>query len=334
MKGLGTKGLAAVLEALLIYQQTIELILTNNSIGVEGLEILQQFLTSPSIRVMQLNISMNQLKGGGFKLSEIILTSPCLTEIDLSNNGLLDRDITDIFIALASTPSVVKVNLSHNSITERGGRDIGRMLNDTKLKDLDISWNELNDKGAIAITDALKQNTTLSKINMGTNGLTGLVALQVAQILTTSEKYQTLTSIDLSGNSLFDSKTGDNGICAIFTALQANSGVILKELKMRGCVLGAKSIQLIPTALSHCVVLKLLDLREAKFCSQAKAIDVEGTKAMTLISPLESREEVEELRRSTSELAKHCQVLFREEDVTVSSAYKEQSSSSSSSSLT
>ena len=54
----------------------------------------------------------------------------------------------------------------------RSGRAFGDVLaNNSELRDLSLKWNSLRALGCAALTEGLKQNTTLNKLDLGWNGI-------------------------------------------------------------------------------------------------------------------------------------------------------------------
>ena len=63
------------------------------------------------------------------------------------------------------------LNLSENKIDAEGCREIVNLLNreDSSLKKLDLAKNDIDDVGAAALADALRNNSTLEELNLNLN---------------------------------------------------------------------------------------------------------------------------------------------------------------------
>ena len=61
------------------------------------------------------------------------------------------------FLSFQNTTKLEYLNLSHNLFGETAGLILGPALSDnSSLKELDLSWNSIRRKGAIALAQGLK----------------------------------------------------------------------------------------------------------------------------------------------------------------------------------
>ncbi|KAM5165545.1 dynein regulatory complex subunit 5 [Mantella aurantiaca] len=112
----------------------------------------------------------------------------------------VDDDKARILIrCLLDHPSLVHLDLSHNQISDRGARAIGKLLNQSRLQILNLCNNNLCPHGAQAIAHALSKNSTLSTLNLRLNhmGDEGGQALCNALL-----HNSTLVSLHLGSNEL------------------------------------------------------------------------------------------------------------------------------------
>ncbi|XP_068088763.1 dynein regulatory complex subunit 5 isoform X2 [Hyperolius riggenbachi] len=82
----------------------------------------------------------------------------------------VDDDKARVLIrSLLGHPSLVHLDLSHNQISDRGARAIGKLLNQSQLQTLNLCNNNVRPHGAQAIAHALAKNSTLTTLNLRLN---------------------------------------------------------------------------------------------------------------------------------------------------------------------
>ena len=109
-----------------------------------------------------------------------------------------------------------KQQLKTFGLSEKTQSDLIRVFkNDPTLKELKLVNNQIGDKGAALIADALKKNTTLKKLYLGKNKIGDEGAALIADAL---KKNTTLTALGLYGNQI-----GDEGASALADALKKNT---------------------------------------------------------------------------------------------------------------
>ena len=107
-----------------------------------------------------------------YRLMPLVLTVlrnnvDSLMELSLSNNQISDHDA--VFMAqIFDTPhaQLENLNLSFNEIQESGAIAISKLLKFNKLKDLNLAGNSIETQGIIAIANMLKTNTSLLKLDL------------------------------------------------------------------------------------------------------------------------------------------------------------------------
>jgi Ran GTPase-activating protein (RanGAP) involved in mRNA processing and transport len=109
------------------------------------------------------------------------------------------------------------------------------------LSSLDLSWNHIRGKGAVAIAAGIKGNQMLKKLNLSFNGFSDGGALAVVDAL---KANNTLQEIDLSENRI-----GVNGATTLAKALTSNDG--LKVLKCGHNPLLTDGVKAMLTALQN-----------------------------------------------------------------------------------
>jgi hypothetical protein len=107
------------------------------------------------------------------------------------------------------------------------------------LQVIDLEENEIGDKGATAFAKALKTNTSLQEINLNDNRIGDEGAIAISEALKTNS---TLRKINLGHNEI-----GVESAIAIAEALKTNS--TLREIDLAGNKIGDKGAIIIAEAL-------------------------------------------------------------------------------------
>lgn len=103
-----------------------------------------------------LSLSGNNLTfEGALSLSQGIILTSKLEKLNLDNNFLGSRGTKLICEALCGNPRVKSLNLSGNGIDDTSAASIGKLLFETKLKELYLSSNLLSAEGLSLIFDVI-----------------------------------------------------------------------------------------------------------------------------------------------------------------------------------
>ncbi|KAF9347385.1 hypothetical protein BGX26_001141 [Mortierella sp. AD094] len=112
---------------------------------------------------------------------------------------------------------------SHNKIGDKGALALSEALKtNTTLISLDLSWNHTKDKGVQELSKALATNTTLTSLGLSSNKIEYVGALALSQAL---KLNTTLTSLNLSWNW-----TKDEGALELLEALKTNKTLTSLDL--------------------------------------------------------------------------------------------------------
>ena len=156
--------------------------------------------------IKKLDISWNHVSYGGMQsISSCLLKNDTLQELNMSGCKISGDGIAKIIDAsknlkvlnVSNNPSLcVDTDLNHTYTAEV---DLGQVLHivsgnamlfiakaiskNTSLQELDISHNNLQDDGAVAIGEQLKFNKTLQHLNMSANGITNKGLQSIAEAL-------------------------------------------------------------------------------------------------------------------------------------------------------
>lgn len=101
--------------------------------------------------------------------------------------------------SLLDHPSLRELDLSYNIIGDRGARAIGKLLNRSKLETLNICNNNIRGPGSKALAHALSKNSTLLSLNLRLNRLGDEGGQAIGQALLNNS---TLLHLDLGGNEM------------------------------------------------------------------------------------------------------------------------------------
>ena len=174
--------------------------ISHNEVNEQAAKWVASFLSQNS-KLKELDLSYNNLQAtGAIEIAELCsgtnLTK--LKELDLRYNYLQATGAIEI-AKLCSVNNLTKFNISHNKITDKAAKSVATFLSqNSKLEELDLSYNNLQSAGAIEIA-GLCSISSLIKLNISHNEITGEAANPIATFLSQNSKLQEL---DLSYNNL------------------------------------------------------------------------------------------------------------------------------------
>jgi Ran GTPase-activating protein (RanGAP) involved in mRNA processing and transport len=137
--------------------------------------------------------------------------------IDLSEGAYTDKDMEIVVEQAINGKKCNALVLHHNNITEEGALKLAEALkNNTSLKKLNLGYNSIGDTGVEYVVEALlKSNNTLTKLHLQSNSITEKGAGHLAKMLTINRSIRRL---GLDYNSI-----GDRGVQLLSLALSSNS---------------------------------------------------------------------------------------------------------------
>ena len=233
-------------------------------IGDHGMSILHQYLCgnrADKLEITEINLSENNLTGASSPLIADIITHLQVHVLWLHNNDITNvRDISTAVIA-SSTVKVLSLNdnyitaqeavaisdmmicleelyISNNilnrklmfgklskGIGDRGAELLSKGITNTKsLRVLHVADNNIGPSGAIAIANALVNNTSLEELNMNHNNEFGIDGAEAIAKAITNNK--TLKKLLLYG----DFRMNDNEAMMIRRSLDHNNTIIKLDL--------------------------------------------------------------------------------------------------------
>ena len=176
--------------------------------GIEGVQAMIPFLKNAS-NLTSLIINQNEIGSEGFSLLWRALHDSPIEKLWCGWCGVDSIEIDENCI-----PKCLKVlNLSGGSINSDGCRELTKLLlkEDATLKGLFLGENNIDDGGVAILVDALRNNTSLTELNLHSNdgisvkGEAMLLRLvnDISSIKATLESNHTLTSLGPCYESLY-----------------------------------------------------------------------------------------------------------------------------------
>ncbi|HEY2566277.1 MAG TPA: hypothetical protein VGH95_01015 [Candidatus Aquirickettsiella sp.] len=129
-------------------------------------------------------------------LSELISNSGFnLTDLHLAGNQIGDRGMTQISQILSNS-SLQVLNVAHNLFSDLGLQQLGLGIQQSIVQSLDLSDQFLSANGLKLLSDALKGNSSLSRLKLNNVGLT------INHIIALQSCLENLEFLDISNNFL------------------------------------------------------------------------------------------------------------------------------------
>lgn len=198
--GLGDAGMASLAKALKhTAPPLLTLDLSNNAIGVEGCKALADAL--PRLEQLEVLVLHDNLIGVE---SAKVLAERVMSSASAAKNG---------------SPRKIQGSLDWITVTEKVALPVGA-LKRNDLTSLDLGRQKLGSADAIILAAALKQNTSLTVLEMPYNKIKVEGAKAIAAALTPVEGgvyNNSLTALNLIGNTI-----GPEGAAALAAAIKPN----------------------------------------------------------------------------------------------------------------
>ncbi|KAM3603253.1 uncharacterized protein V6R79_019396 [Siganus canaliculatus] len=225
------------------------------------------------------NLSNKQAHVEGTRIVSEMLNNYNMTTIKLSGNQ------QNLFThKLFSGDYMVKeLDLSHNKFTDDAGEHLGKMLaTNVGIEVLNLSWNHLRRRGAVALCAGLKENSTLKKLLLSHNGFGRVGAESLGRAL---KENQSVELLDLSSNHI-----DDQAVALLCHGLSTNSTLRILKLSVN--------------ILTNVGALTLLRMVGNNVNSAVEEIDISTVYVYEAFLEL-----LREIRQSRPALTVHCRIL-------------------------
>jgi len=144
-------------------------------------------------------------------------------ELDWDCKEAGDEIIIELASSLGTNTYITKIDLSVNQITNKGAKAIGKALEtNTVITEIDLSGNQISHEGAEAIAKALETNNNIKRIYLNINQISNQGGKAIAKAL---ERNTCIAEIYLGSNQI-----SDEGGKAIAKALESNTNITKIDL--------------------------------------------------------------------------------------------------------
>ncbi|XP_044199193.1 NACHT, LRR and PYD domains-containing protein 12-like isoform X1 [Thunnus albacares] len=189
------------------------------SITTKGCQSLATGLSSNSSHLKELDLSYNKFHGGGLKVLSEVLNKCSLETLRLCACGITEDGCKSLALALSSNPSHLKnLDLSKNSF---GGQAVAQLCGflkhpDCQLERLWLFNTNLQKECAAALASALASNPSkLRELDLGANILEDAGVMELSSLL--KDPNCKMETLRLAGCRITDS-----GCAALATSLRSN----------------------------------------------------------------------------------------------------------------
>ena len=240
----------------LLGQETVNL--ANQNLGDDNLKsILLGKVLNECCKTLELK--KNGLSGNsGFLLAEYITPSvevkglPQLTSLGLADNRLGVEGGVALMKAISFAPILQHLNLKNNMFTDEvavsllesigswSNQDGRHNLERSNLRHLDMSYNEIGDDGATAISKLIKSHSSMVTLNLNFNVVTSKGLRDICDCFGKNPCIQTLQ--------------------LAYNALDTIGGIYIAEI------------------IARCEILRILDVRQNRIGTQAAVFIAEATR--------------------------------------------------------
>ena len=239
-----------------------------NNISDDGAIAISEYLKY-SNSLKELNMSHNKVSDNGIiNIGKALQMNATLQTLDISHNNLSDNGVltfsdylkeentlhqlriswNDIDLDLNS--NVTSLNMCKKRFGNTGAFLVSKFFYKTNILKLDISYNNISDDGAVAISKCLKNNNTLQELNMLHNEVCDNGIINISKALEMNRKFQVF---NISINNI-----SDDGAVVISEYLKYSNS--LKELNMSYNKVSDDGIINIGKALQMNATLQVLDI--------------------------------------------------------------------------
>ena len=170
-------GVMALASSLIKNRTLQDLNISKNSVTNVGviklLDSIQINKTLQILNISNLSISDESVEA----ICSVFKTNDTLLNFSLSKSKISREGSKDILGALQFNSAICFLDISESSMCDEAASILGDCLRNNILKEVNVSGNEISDKGTISLANAIKDNASLCKLNISSNMITseGLV---------------------------------------------------------------------------------------------------------------------------------------------------------------
>ncbi|CAK9137195.1 unnamed protein product [Ilex paraguariensis] len=250
---LGEKGVRAFGTLLQSQSSLEELYLMNDGISEEAARAVCELIPSTEkLKILQFHNNMTGDEGA-VAISEVVKRSPLLENFRCSSTRIGSEGGIALSEALETCTRLKKLDLRDNMFNVEVGILLGKALSkNANLTEIYLSYLNLEDEGAIAIANVLKDSApALEVLEMAGNEITTEAAPSLAACIAVK---QLLTKLNLAENEL-----KDEGVMQISRTLEEGH-VQLKEVDMSVNSISRAGARMLARAVVHKPEFRLLNI--------------------------------------------------------------------------
>ena len=288
-----------------------ELDLSYNNMQSTGVTtILKQIMNISKLK--RLNISGNNISDeAANNIGDVLSHNTKLEELNLSCNSLQAAGAIKVFNSMKEIVTLKKFSISKNSITDEAIHYLVPILSrNTKLEQINLSYNRLQAAGIVKVLKELKDITALKSFSIYNNRITDEVANGISAVLSDDNGDAVLSGIkatlsnsnnEIEQIDLSEIKT----TIALLVLKEMSNTSTLKQFSMRNNNISHKAAKDVAVILSYSNTLEELDLT---------CIDLQLSGAMEIFSEMKNVSNLRRFKINTNtisdEVAKNIAVIL------------------------
>eukprot|EP01060_Flectonema_neradi_P030809 TRINITY_DN4545_c0_g1_i1.p1 TRINITY_DN4545_c0_g1~~TRINITY_DN4545_c0_g1_i1.p1 ORF type:complete len:448 (+),score=90.72 TRINITY_DN4545_c0_g1_i1:49-1344(+) len=163
---IGKKGAAAIADLLHDHELIMDLNISWNSIGDDGLDKISNALIAGKTVLKNGNFAHNIIGDiGGREIAKVLeLSLTTLEKINLSNNDIGDAGAEAIAKAMSKNTTLKQLDLSHNKIGPPGAAFLAEMISSNKhLMSLQLQRNHFGEDSKTLLSEAMRKSESTTR---------------------------------------------------------------------------------------------------------------------------------------------------------------------------
>uniref|UniRef100_A0A7S2DWN5 DUF4476 domain-containing protein n=1 Tax=Haptolina brevifila TaxID=156173 RepID=A0A7S2DWN5_9EUKA len=206
---------------------------------------------------------------GALAISAALVVNTQIRSLNLGDNWLRDDGVHALAGVLKDNTSLTSLNLADNKIGLPGVLSLCRYLPEASLAELSLKGNELTDRAAVPLAEALKASSSLTKVDLSYNSFAEEAGKHFGDML---NGHSVLLDVNLKWNAL-----KWKGALAVAEGLKGNQVLNKVDLGWNG--LGDKGMKAVGDMLANNQALTHLDVSYNKCNPEGCLSLAEGIKA-------------------------------------------------------